>query len=81
MKDMEDGVAHSTGLEAVQVYTGAIMGEIVNPLEALNNLLYLLSIPARAEVTQHYVELAQEQVLRLNEITQRTLIFCCDHSS
>ena len=81
MKDMEDGVAQSIGLEAVQVYTGAIMGEIVNPLEALNNLLYLLSLPARPEVTLRYVQLAQEQVLRLNEITQRTLIFCCDHSS
>ena len=76
LKDMEDVAAQNVGHDAAKVYAGAVAREIINPLEAVNNLLYLLALPAPPEVTLRYVELAQAEVLKLNEITRRTLLFC-----
>ena len=57
------------------------MQEIINPLESINNLLYLLTFPIKPDETRLYVEMAQAEVMKLNEITQRTLLFCNEQGS
>ena len=76
LQGMEELAAESAGARDAKIYAGAVMLEVINPLEAINNLLYLLELPAQPETARLYVELAQAEVLKLNEITQRTLLFC-----
>jgi hypothetical protein len=57
-----------------RIYAGLIVRNMVNPLEAANNLAYLLSVSASdASTVAHYVEMLQSQLARINEIVQRTL--------
>jgi len=52
----------------------SIVRDMVNPLEAANNLAYLLSVSTSAASTvAHYVAMLQGQLARINEIVQRTL--------
>jgi signal transduction histidine kinase len=50
-----------------------IAHEINNPLECLNNLLYLVQSEVNTKDGQWYVQQAEQQVSRLAETTQRTL--------
>jgi signal transduction histidine kinase len=51
-----------------------MMHEIRNPLEALNNLLYLgLETADEPEAVRRYIRLAQEQAVTLSEITSSIL--------
>ena len=52
-----------------------MMHEIRNPLEALNNLLYLGLEVDEPEAFRGYIRLAQEQAATLNEITRSILGF------
>jgi signal transduction histidine kinase len=53
-----------------------LMHEIGNPLEALNNLIYLgLEKAANPEAVRTYLRLAQEQIATLNEISANVLGF------
>jgi hypothetical protein len=57
-----------------QIYAGSVIRDMVNPLEAANNLAYLLSVSTSdASTVAHYVEMLQSQLARINEIVQRTL--------
>ena len=81
LQDMEDLASQSAGVAAAKAYAGAVMKEIINPLESINNLLYLLALPIQPEKTRLYVKLAQTEMLKLNEITQHTLLFCSGRDS
>jgi signal transduction histidine kinase len=53
-----------------------MMHETGNPLEALNNLLYLgLETADEPKAVRRYLRLAQEQAATLNEITSSILGF------
>lgn len=62
-------------------YAGAIMHEVNNPLEALNNLVFLAKNRAEhpAQVVE-YMEMAEAQLRHLGEITRKTLGFYKEQS-
>ncbi|HEY4723209.1 MAG TPA: ATP-binding protein, partial [Anaerolineae bacterium] len=49
--------------------------EINNPLQAIHNCLHLISRPITDAKKQHYLLMAQEEVMRLITLVQRTLEF------
>ena len=57
--------------------TGVIVHEINNPLESIINLIYLLGtdkhLPAHL---RHYVELADQELKRVTQISRQSLTFC-----
>ena len=54
--------------------TSVIAHEINNPLEAITNLLYLLSIQMRENATSlEHIEMAQHELERISGITKQTL--------
>jgi hypothetical protein len=60
-------------------YVRSVMSEAVPPLEALNNLAYIVKdIPGHSETLQIYLGMMEGELARLNEITRRTLLFCKD---
>jgi signal transduction histidine kinase len=62
-------------------YAGAIMHEVNNPLEALTNLVYITkNEPANPDRVQRNMEIAESQLLRLGEITRKTLSFYRDQT-
>jgi signal transduction histidine kinase len=63
-------------LAATGRLAASIAHEINNPLEAITNLLYLLSNHVQLpDVARGYVEMAEHEVRRISEITQQTLRF------
>ncbi|GAC1358037.1 MAG: hypothetical protein NVSMB3_05000 [Acidobacteriaceae bacterium] len=57
-------------------FAGAVMHEVNNPLEALGNLVYLADQSAGdPEVVRRYLNMAAEQLARVQEIARRTLSF------
>ncbi len=66
---MSDQISQDSQIDAHSIVRG-----MVNPLEAANNLAYLLSVSTSdASAVAHYVEMLQGQLARINEIVQRTL--------
>ena len=53
----------------------SIAHEINNPLEAVTNLLYLLSVAKLGRTDRGYVQLAQQELARVSEIAAQTLTF------
>ena len=73
---MEEALRRSERMVVASRYAGAIIHEVNNPLEALSNLVYLAKhSPADAAQVWHYMEMAESQLLRIGEITRRTLSF------
>ena len=71
----EDALRRTEKLAAAGRLAASIAHEINNPLEAVTNLLYLISQgPLDAESAQ-YAELATRELARVSEITQQTLRF------
>jgi signal transduction histidine kinase len=62
-------------LAAVGQLASSIAHEINNPLESITNLLYLIRQSESMEDVQEYAEIAQEELLRVTEITLQTLRF------
>jgi light-regulated signal transduction histidine kinase (bacteriophytochrome) len=61
--------------------TSVIAHEINNPLEAIGNLLYLLSAQLSAESESHgYVQLIESELLRISGITKQTLRWSSESS-
>jgi light-regulated signal transduction histidine kinase (bacteriophytochrome) len=61
-------------LELTGRMTSVIAHEINNPLEAITNLLYLLSVEMRTDATSlDYIEKAQYELERISGITKQTL--------
>ena len=72
----EEALRKTEKLAATGRLAASIAHEINNPLEAITNLLYLLSNHAElAEPALGYVHMAEHEVRRISEITQQTLRF------
>jgi PAS domain S-box-containing protein len=72
----EEALRKTEKLAATGRLAASIAHEINNPLEAITNLLYLLSNHAELiEPARSYVEMAEHEVRRISEITQQTLRF------
>src|ERR1700712_5051987 len=78
---MEEALRRSERLAVASRYAGAIMHEVNNPLEALSNLVYLAKhSPADPAQVSRYMEIAEGQLLRISEITRKTLSFYKDQT-
>lgn len=72
----EDALRRTEKLAATGRLAASIAHEINNPLEAITNLLYLLRKFCRLDDSAlNYVTIAEREVRRVSEITQRTLRF------
>lgn len=72
----EEALRRSEKLAAAGRLAASIAHEINNPLESVTNLLYLLGMDqSLSPESQGYVELAQQELGRVSEITQQTLRF------
>jgi len=77
----EAALFESERMAAIGRMAGSIAHEVNNPLEAILNLGYLLeSHPALDEEGRGYAKLLVGEVLRVSEITRRTLSFYRDAS-
>jgi signal transduction histidine kinase/HAMP domain-containing protein len=75
-KRSEEALRKTEKLAATGRLAASIAHEINNPLEAITNLLYLLSNHSDlVEPARSYVEMAEHEVRRIAEITQQTLRF------
>jgi signal transduction histidine kinase len=75
-KRSEEALRKTEKLAATGRLAASIAHEINNPLEAITNLLYLLSNHAELqEPAISYVNMAEHEVRRISEITQQTLRF------
>jgi PAS domain S-box-containing protein len=75
-KRSEEALRKTEKLAATGRLAASIAHEINNPLEAITNLLYLLSNHAELEdPARSYVQMAEHEVRRISEITQQTLRF------
>jgi signal transduction histidine kinase/HAMP domain-containing protein len=75
-KRSEEALRKTEKLAATGRLAASIAHEINNPLEAITNLLYLLSNHADLqEPACSYVQMAEHEVRRISEITQQTLRF------
>ena len=76
LRAAEEALLRSERLAVASRYAGAIMHEVNNPLEALTNLVYITKHePADPDRVQRNMEIAESQLLRLGEITRKTLSF------
>ena len=75
-KRAEETLRKTEKLAATGRLAASIAHEINNPLEAITNLLYLLSHhPDLDETARAYTEMAENEIHRISEITQQTLRF------
>ena len=75
-KRSEEALRKTEKLAATGRLAASIAHEINNPLEAITNLLYLLTNHAELqEPARSYVTMAEHEVRRISEITQQTLRF------
>jgi signal transduction histidine kinase len=75
-KRSEEALRKTEKLAATGRLAASIAHEINNPLEAITNLLYLLSNhPSLDEQARGFAEMAEHEVRRISEITQQTLRF------
>src|SRR5579859_794902 len=75
-KRSEEALRKTEKLAATGRLAASIAHEINNPLEAITNLLYLLSNHAELpDPARSYVDMAEHEVRRISEITQQTLRF------
>jgi signal transduction histidine kinase len=72
----EEALRKTEKLAATGRLAASIAHEINNPLEAITNLLYLLSNHTElSDMALSYVQMAEHEVRRISEITQQTLRF------
>ena len=72
----EEALRKTEKLAAAGRLAASVAHEVNNPLEAVTNLLFLLSCHEPLdEEAQGYVETAQSELARVSEITQQTLRF------
>jgi PAS domain S-box-containing protein len=81
-KKTEEVLIQTERLAAIGRMAAAIAHEVNNPLEAILNLVYLLSRnPSLNEEAQAYTDLLLNEVVRVSEITKQTLAFYRDTSA
>lgn len=72
----EETLRRTEKLAAAGQLAASIAHEINNPLEAVTNLLFLLSLqPSLDEEAQRFADMAQHELARVSEIAQQTLRF------
>jgi two-component system CheB/CheR fusion protein len=82
MKQAEESLRTSEKLAAVGRMAGTLAHEINNPLDAVNNLVYLLSQDSKLdEHGRECVQLLQRELERMQHIVANTLSFYRDSSS
>jgi two-component system CheB/CheR fusion protein len=82
MKQAEESLRTSEKLAAVGRMAGTLAHEINNPLDAVNNLVYLLSQDLKLDEHGHEcVQLLQRELERMQQIVANTLSFYRDSSS
>ena len=74
-KKAEAALIQSEKLAAVGRLASSISHEINNPLEAITNLLYLVSQSSLATESRTYIQLAQSELARVCQIATQTLRF------
>jgi len=73
---LESGLAKCERLSVASRYASAVMHEVNNPLEAINNLVYIAKLDrSDPDQTLEYLELIEEQLGVLSTITRQTLSF------
>jgi hypothetical protein len=80
----EDTLKQSKEIDPALCYANTLMREVINPLEALNNLIFitkLLTVEKGSEMVTMYMEMAERQVACLNQITRKALGFCQEQHS
>ena len=74
-KDSEIALRKSERLALAGQLAASIAHEINNPLEAVTNLLYLISTRVSDDESRHYCAMAQRELTRVTEISGQTLRF------
>ena len=81
LRKSEEALQRSERLAVASRYAGAVMHEVNNPLEALTNLVYLTkAAPHDVSGVITNMEIADSQLVRLSEITRKTLAFYRDQA-
>jgi signal transduction histidine kinase len=77
----DEALQRTERLAVANRYAAAIMHEINNPLESLTNLMFLIKHNAGdVNNVMAYAELSELQLVRMGELTRRTLSFYRDHT-
>ena len=72
MQQAEDTLRRSEDISPALCFANALMCEVVDPLEAINNLIYITKLlPDDRERVQMYMEMAEAHVARLNQIARK----------
>lgn len=74
-KQTEEAMLRTEKLAVAGRLAAAMAHEINNPLEAVGNLLYLISISDTTETVRSYARQALDEVMRISMVTQQTLRF------
>ena len=74
-------LAGSDCSSAAKQYAHSVLREAINPLEAINNLVYIAKQSSdNSETLRIYIEMMEEQLERLNEVVRRSLLFSTSSS-
>jgi hypothetical protein len=77
----EDTLRLNDDISPALCYANALMCEVIDPLEAINNLIYITKLlPEDRERVQIYMKMAEAHVERLNQIARKALGFCKEQS-
>ncbi|MGA2276727.1 MAG: PAS domain-containing protein [Terracidiphilus sp.] len=71
----EEAMLRTEKLAVAGRLAASVAHEINNPLEAMGNLLYLISIAETADAARPYARQALDELMRVSLITQQTLKF------
>jgi len=71
----EDAMLRAEKLAIAGRLAASVAHEINNPLEAVSNLLFLITISETASTAQEHAREAMDQLMRVSMITQQTLKF------
>jgi PAS domain S-box-containing protein len=74
-KRTEDALMRTEKLAIAGRLAASIAHEINNPLEAVSNLLFLVTLAETTETAQEHARHAMDQLMRVSLITQQTLKF------
>jgi PAS domain S-box-containing protein len=71
----EEAMLRAEKLAVAGRLAASVAHEINNPLEAVSNLLFLITLTDKMESAQEHAQTALDQLMRVSQITQQTLKF------
>ncbi len=74
-KQAEEAILRAEKLAIAGRLAASVAHEINNPLEAVSNLLYLVTLADQVERAHEYARMAHTELMRVSAITQQTLKF------